>query len=819
MLASLARTLESYACCSFPQVDCGGPCEACVDASMCYTNGDCMSNQCEPDTSSWHIRRCASCFNGIMDGREPAPDCGALCAAKCAVGQQCHRDTDCSTSTCGTNSRCLVHPAAPSTCANGVRDADETDTDCGGGCIRVGNPCSLTQMCQQSTDCASGVCSPFHRCVSCTDGIRNDAETAIDCGGTACQPCVDGRSCNAPADCASAHCACATPSTCLCSSCSNGIRDGLESDVDCGRDCPVRCSESKRCDTHADCASAHCLNTRCVRVDPQTTCTNGAQGEHESCPDGGGPQCTMLGRTCTDGATCHINRDCTSHHCSACTGPNCTAAASTAARQCVSCTDGIQNGLESDVDCGGPTCPVCTGVRCVNTSTLCMASTCRADSDCSTNLCFVPTGAQTGECYSHNNFVQDGDETWIDCGGPRRPSSCAIGARCTLSADCISGYCLLSASPATCQPQLPSVRCNNLVQDGTETDLDCGGSACVVVGKTCVNGQRCHSSADCETTSVCALAANATVGACEPMQCSDGQVNGDESDVDCGGSCNSCADGLLCATGADCAAGRSCVSIRGAFRCVVVPTLVLGVTGSGNVTISTGALVQRAVRIDNGSPTGGAGAKCTIRAKLQVFGGLSLSFPSGSSLGGSCGAVSSYVLSNDGQEVVLQGLYDCVAAAVAGFFLAASCGTPWVTSSSGVDTAQGRVVATVLSTDLLCNMPASPSVQVFATITNRPYTIMRGNIVRSVCHAQTSVACNIVGNVGVAGAAASGVDYRCQAYTNSLNPCDLGCCDPYPIPSPMTGTAAISCTRFMSYGFGCSFVAPFVINNVQVNAR
>ena len=44
--------------------------------------------------------------------------------------------------------------------------------------------------------------------------------------------------------------------------------------------------------------------------------------------------------------------------------------------------------------------------------------------------------------------------------------------------------------------------------------------------------------------------------AAPPPSCLDGIKNGSESDVDCGGSCPRCADGRTCATGDDCASFR-----------------------------------------------------------------------------------------------------------------------------------------------------------------------------------------------------------------------------------------------------------------------
>ena len=38
---------------------------------------------------------------------------------------------------------------------------------------------------------------------TCSDGIENGSETDLDCGGAACPPCVDGLECLVGSDCAS----------------------------------------------------------------------------------------------------------------------------------------------------------------------------------------------------------------------------------------------------------------------------------------------------------------------------------------------------------------------------------------------------------------------------------------------------------------------------------------------------------------------------------------------------------------------------------------------------------------------------------------
>ena len=59
--------------------------------------------------------------------------------------------------------------------------------------------------CTKSADCDSGVCNiATGKCsaASCADGTKNAGETDIDCGGT-CKPCDTGKKCAVAADCTS----------------------------------------------------------------------------------------------------------------------------------------------------------------------------------------------------------------------------------------------------------------------------------------------------------------------------------------------------------------------------------------------------------------------------------------------------------------------------------------------------------------------------------------------------------------------------------------------------------------------------------------
>lgn len=92
-------------------------------------------------------------------------------------------------------------------------------------------------------------------------------------------------------------------------------------------------------------------------------------------------------------------------------------------------------------------------------------------------------------------------------------------------------------------------RCFDRVRDGDESDVDCGGSC-----GACPGAAMCGDGADCQTGSCDA-------GTCRAPRCTDGIKNGYESDIDCGGTCSGCAAGQACGYSVggfdfDCASGN-----------------------------------------------------------------------------------------------------------------------------------------------------------------------------------------------------------------------------------------------------------------------
>jgi len=235
------------------------------------------------------------------------------------------------------------------------------------------------------------------------------------------------------------------------STCSNGLKDGTETDVDCGGSCP-KCANGKNCNIGSDCQSGVCV-----------------------------------------GGVCHVP----------------------------SCTDGIKDGSETDVDCGGASCPGCA-----------VGKNCNIGSDCQSGFCAYGV-CQATSC---TDGVKDGTETDVDCGGSCT-TKCAVGKYCNIGGDCQSGFCANGVCQAT--------SCTDGIKDGSETDVDCGGASC----PKCALGKACNVGGDCQS-GVC------VGGVCLIASCANGYKDGTETDVDCGGSsCAKCASGKACNLNSDCLSG------------------------------------------------------------------------------------------------------------------------------------------------------------------------------------------------------------------------------------------------------------------------
>lgn len=112
---------------------------------------------------------------------------------------------------------------------------------------------------------------------TCSDGVKNQDETDVDCGGSACPKCAVSKVCKIAADCSSSVCksnicqgkssiSWTFPNNSLIISaptCSDGVLNQDETDTDCGGPKCLKCAVSKICKVGADCNSGVCTLNIC----------------------------------------------------------------------------------------------------------------------------------------------------------------------------------------------------------------------------------------------------------------------------------------------------------------------------------------------------------------------------------------------------------------------------------------------------------------------------------------------------------------------------------------------------------------------------
>lgn len=223
------------------------------------------------------------------------------------------------------------------------------------------------------------------------------------------------------------------------------------------------------------------------------------------------------------------------------------------------CSDGIQNGDETGVDCGGSICPPCSCNGTMVTVTITFdnypeeTSWTLTDGGGATVASGGTYGSSPdGSTFSEDICLADGcyDFTISDSYGDGICCSYGSGSySVTDSGTLASGGSFTSSETTNFCVGGSTPTCSDGIQNGDETGVDCGGSCspCASCNDGIQNGD--ETGVDCG-------------GSCSPCPtCNDGIQNGDETGVDCGGSCSPCAtcnDGIQNGdeTGVDC--GGSC---------------------------------------------------------------------------------------------------------------------------------------------------------------------------------------------------------------------------------------------------------------------
>ena len=504
-----------------------------------------------------------SCTNGIQDGDETDMDCGGERCNPCETDQGCAISSDC------TSGVCIGNSCQPPRCGDGIMNGDETDVDCGQtACMRG---CQLGQACDSMADCEAGTCTGGF-CVAshCSDGVINAGETDLDCGGADCGPCMNGQACGNSDD------NCMSPTGCIegfcrTTECANGAMDGDEIGVDCGGgECPG-CPDGTMCMMPTDCRSGRC-ETTC------TSCADGVQNGDESDVDCGGSECRRCygGEVCTDGPDCATGV-CTSGICEGgglyydedfSTGDGGWTAGGTSSSWAYGAPssdiiDSARSGSmvwvtnpagdynsneESQVE--SPTFDLSTA-----TDDPLLEMWIWFETEPNFDEFWLEVSTDDGGTWT--KVVDDGtainwyndldNEWWEDTnGGWMKVSAILTGTagsamtklRIRCSTDSSGERDGLAFDDIVVREDL----CRNGIQDPGEADVDCGGEC-----ELCPDGAGCAMNADCFS------------GRCDTDTCGscrDGQQNGDEVQIDCGGlDCGLCPGGTPCSDGAICASG------------------------------------------------------------------------------------------------------------------------------------------------------------------------------------------------------------------------------------------------------------------------
>ncbi len=200
-------------------VDCGGPCAPCqtactgnevnfsitfdnypeetswtltTDAGVSIDAGGTYANQADGSTLALDFCLTDGCYDLTINDAYGDGIC-------CSYGSGSYTITDGNGNVLGsggsfasseTSSFCFGGgPVA--TCSDGIQNQGETGIDCGGPCTACAT-CDdgIQNQGETGVDCGG----PCTACPTCDDGIQNQGETGVDCGGP-CAPCNTGGGC------------------------------------------------------------------------------------------------------------------------------------------------------------------------------------------------------------------------------------------------------------------------------------------------------------------------------------------------------------------------------------------------------------------------------------------------------------------------------------------------------------------------------------------------------------------------------------------------------------------------------------------------
>ncbi|MEZ4307779.1 MAG: lamin tail domain-containing protein [Polyangiaceae bacterium] len=536
------------------------------------TDGDCQVEQCDGNGGTEMAEDNAdlpvdatTCTDDVCTAGVPsnppvmantacAEDPGVLCDGNGAC-VECILATDCP----GTDDECQMRTCTAGVCgvdftAMGTAVAAQTGGDCqqivcdgNGGTTSIADDADLpndneectsdscvagaptfTDVSAGTTCGASGVCDGNGSCVGCT--------VATDCPGT-------------DDDCKTRTC---TNNTCGFNFAANGTPVTAQTAGDCKQNvcdgAGNTVSQNDNADLPADDGN-QCTDQACNAGTPSfpnsavdTACT---QNGGSFCDGGGACVACNLASQCPGTDDECQTRTCTGNTCGFNFQPAGTMVTAQTAGDCqVNQCDGagavVQAQSNGDVPVDGNQC---------------------TDDVCTAGVPSNPPSAANTVCTQNGGAFCDGASACVAC---NMASQCPGTDDDCQTRTCAGNTCGFNfASNGTPTSSQTTGDCKQNVCDGSggvttvnfDTDLPVDGNECT--GDVCTSGVPSNPGLPLGTTcsqnggEVC----NGS-GTCVAAGCSDGVQNGDETDIDCGGSCvTKCTNGQMCGGGADCASG------------------------------------------------------------------------------------------------------------------------------------------------------------------------------------------------------------------------------------------------------------------------
>jgi hypothetical protein len=570
------------------------------DSDLPVTATDCDQEKCDngvpsnppnpPDSP------CSTNSGQVCDGAGTCVQCNPTSVAKCPGS-----DTDCQQRSC-TNHVCGISYQPATTAAAQQIPGDCHKVFCDGN----GGYQTLVDDTDKPTDpdgCHPGICANGVG----SNGIAPNSTpcgTALACLNGACSGCTMDNQCTAPSTCGGGGmanvCGC-TPTVTSCSgtnptttcgtipngcgqtiNCNDGVKDGGETDVDCGGGstamgaCSQKCGQGKQCKVDTDCSTGHCADGVC--------CDTACGGKCQACSaakkgQGSDGVCGPIKSGLDPDTECAAQDKSTCGNVGGCNGA------------------GACSPWPNGTVCKDPSCMNGT----LDKADTCVNGTCTPPNPntvtCSPYLCSSATACGTS-CASDNDCIAGDWCSGNTCVAKKaNGQGCTGGNQCT-STFCVDGVCCGTACTGACNACLASLKQSNNATgtcgaakngaadprgvcqmtatpaSGCGLDGMCNAGACekwpnttVCANASCTNGTA-SSQALCDGNGTCGTP---TTTMCAPYSCGATTCN-----TSCGMGVN--ADDTKCATGNYCdpTSGMCAPKVGAGSACTVASACTTG---------------------------------------------------------------------------------------------------------------------------------------------------------------------------------------------------------------------------------------------------